>query len=266
MSSDCKAYTLSAAYYDAIYRDGSRIDYNKSVQEFLKLYEDVCQEKLGSLLDYGCGTGTHAVMFAKQDVKVTGIDPSSDQIILAKEKARTSGLEDHLQFLIGDMVDFKSDQLFDAAGAFFSPFCYLLSDEAVINFLHSAENIVRPNGLLFFEFWHILGFDTRRTQSYLVTKDQDTTIYRFNTPILDVETGVIDMPMEHLVVRDKTVLDEFTEDHKLRAYTVPHIISLVNQTSWRLVEIFGRSYDLPSDERKPKYDDFRLYAILQRPG
>lgn len=262
MKDDYQIYSESAQYYDLIYRQSSRIDYTRNFNDFLFLI-DSFSIKLTNLLDYGCGTGTFAVLFAQKDIHVTGIDLSAKQIKLAKDKVKTLGLESKVKFLVENMVDFKIQEQFDAAGSFFSPFCYLLTDNEVISFLENAYSMVKPGGVLFFEFWncHAVKPDL---QSYLIAEEGDLTVYRFNKSFYDIKTGIITMPMSHIVIKDKTVISEFTETHKLRTYTIPHLRTLVEQTNWRLTDIYAKYYNLPDNEKEPTINDFRLYAILKK--
>src|SRR4030042_589240 len=44
------------------------------------------------ILDLGCGTGNYAIAIAKKGGTATGIDSSEEMILLAKEKAESSGV------------------------------------------------------------------------------------------------------------------------------------------------------------------------------
>lgn len=59
----------------------------------------------GSVLDLGCGTGTHAVYLASQGHRVTGIDFSPKAISLARQKAGKAGVK--VDFRIGDVTRLK---------------------------------------------------------------------------------------------------------------------------------------------------------------
>jgi SAM-dependent methyltransferase len=81
-----------------------------------------------SILDIGCGTGRHAIEFARRGYKVTGVDISSGMLAEAEKAARKAGVE--VVWIQADATKFTSSTLFDAAlclceGAF----CLLTLDD-----------------------------------------------------------------------------------------------------------------------------------------
>ena len=262
MKEDNQIYVESAQYYDLISKDTSRINYTKNFNDFLILASSIGIH-LTNFLDYGCGTGTFAILFAQKDLQVNGIDLSAKQFEIAKEKIRTLGLESKVKLFVENMVDFKISEQFDAAGSFFSPFCYLLTDKEVLAFLENAYTMVKSGGILFFEFWNSYAVKPD-LQSFLVAKEGGLTVYRFNNSFFDIKTGIITMPMSHIVIKDREVISEFTETHKLRTYTIAHLTTLIAQSKWKIVDVYAKYYNLPQTEKEPKLDDFRLYAVLRK--
>lgn len=62
-------------------------------------------ETPGLLLDLGCGTGRHAIHFARMGFEVTGVDLSEHMLAIARGKARTAGVSvNFIQSNICDMV------------------------------------------------------------------------------------------------------------------------------------------------------------------
>jgi 2-polyprenyl-3-methyl-5-hydroxy-6-metoxy-1,4-benzoquinol methylase len=58
----------------------------------------------GPVLDLGCGTGTNAIYMAQQGRAVTGIDFAPEAITKARRKARETGVEHAVQFLLADVT------------------------------------------------------------------------------------------------------------------------------------------------------------------
>ena len=65
------------------------------------------------ILDIGCGTGRHSVGLAEKGMEMTGLDISSGQLSVAKEKAEKAGV--HVNFIEADASDFSLNEQFDAA-------------------------------------------------------------------------------------------------------------------------------------------------------
>lgn len=65
------------------------------------------------IIDIGCGIGRHSVALAEKGMKMTGLDISSGQLSVAKEKAEKAGVQ--VNFIQADASDFSLDEQFDAA-------------------------------------------------------------------------------------------------------------------------------------------------------
>ncbi len=88
-------------FFDSAYRGGRPPwDIGRPQKEFVELVRQ--GEIGGSVLDIGCGTGEHALFFAKEGHEVWGIDSSPTAIERAKAKAAERGIRVH--FLVLDAL------------------------------------------------------------------------------------------------------------------------------------------------------------------
>ncbi|KGK89794.1 methyltransferase [Desulfosporosinus sp. HMP52] len=67
------------------------------------LHDYVTKEKLESVLDIGCGTGTFALEISRMGLHVLGVDLSEEMIGISKKKAQESGGD--ASFAVADMGD-----------------------------------------------------------------------------------------------------------------------------------------------------------------
>jgi len=58
-----------------------------------------------TVLDCGCGTGTHAIFLAKRGYNVSAFDYSREQVNLARKKARENCVK--IDFYVGDIRNFS---------------------------------------------------------------------------------------------------------------------------------------------------------------
>src|SRR5688572_6092675 len=72
-----------AQLYDAIY---SAKEYAFEVEQVLQFARRYGVD-VGAIVDYGCGTGSHARRFAERGIKVYGIDCNQHMLAVAREKA-----------------------------------------------------------------------------------------------------------------------------------------------------------------------------------
>ena len=91
------AYGSFAGIYDALMDD---VDYDGWARYYLDLIARAGVAPR-TLCDCACGTGSMAVRFADRDLRVTGVDISEDMLQIAREKARSHGVQ--VMFVHQDM-------------------------------------------------------------------------------------------------------------------------------------------------------------------
>ncbi|MGA9855366.1 MAG: class I SAM-dependent methyltransferase [Gammaproteobacteria bacterium] len=133
-----------AAYYDGIYHFK---DYPKEARELRRLAARYLGRRPRSLLDVGCGTGTHLAEFRKT-VSVAGVDLSPDMLRVARRR-----LGKDARLVRGDMRWFSLDVRFDVVTCLFSAIAYMETrrdrDRAIANFYRHLN----PGGVALVEGW-----------------------------------------------------------------------------------------------------------------
>jgi len=111
-----------------------------------KAFVEVANQVTGSILDVGCGTGEHALFFARRGHKVLGIDYLEEPIKRAKEKADDRGLP--VGFLVMDaLVLLELPETFDTvidSGLF-----HVFSNEDRRRYVEGLASVLRPGGRLY---------------------------------------------------------------------------------------------------------------------
>ena len=86
----------SPDFWDSVYRqDVAPWDIGRPQEAFARIAEG--GEVSGPLLDSGCGTGEHALLFASRGLSATGVDLSAPAIETARAKAARRGLQVRLE-------------------------------------------------------------------------------------------------------------------------------------------------------------------------
>ncbi len=99
--------------YDAGVHKKYRESYRKTIDKSLKYMKksDIC-------LDFACGTGITTIELAPKVKQVSAIDISEKMIVLAREKAKKSGIE-NIDFKVADLFDSELiDHSYDVIMAF----------------------------------------------------------------------------------------------------------------------------------------------------
>jgi SAM-dependent methyltransferase len=77
-----------------------------------KVLADFSIGRGAAILDAGCGTGSYSVELMQRGFRVTGVDRSSQLLMLARKKAAAAGLE--IPFDDGDILTLNVDRQYDA--------------------------------------------------------------------------------------------------------------------------------------------------------
>ena len=132
-------------FFDSAYRGGAPPwDIGRPQKEFVELVKR--GEIQGSVLDIGCGTGEHALFFAREGYEVWGVDSAPAAIGKAKAKAGERGLM--VNFLVMDVLELhKLNRTFDTATD--SGLFHTLSDGDRLKFVKSLASVLEPGGKYF---------------------------------------------------------------------------------------------------------------------
>jgi SAM-dependent methyltransferase len=133
---------LHARHYDLIYAEKPYADEARFVHELLG-------GDPRRLLDVACGSGRHAVEFAKLGWQVSGADYSPDLL----ERARASGAE--IEFYEQDMRELDvPGGPFDAITCLFDSIGYPQDNEGIVATLAGMRRHLAPAGRVAVEFLH----------------------------------------------------------------------------------------------------------------
>ncbi len=131
-------------FFDMAYQGKPPWDIGRPQKEFVEMVRR--GEMTGPVLDIGCGTGEHALFFAKEGYEVWGIDRAPLAIEKAREKASERGLFVH--FLVMNArelpgMNMKFKTVTD------SGFFHTLSDKERPGFVNNLAAVLEPGGTYF---------------------------------------------------------------------------------------------------------------------
>ena len=137
-----------APWYDLLYRDKDYAAETSFVEARLRDHG----VSSGKLLDLGCGTGLHALAFARDGWNVAGIDLSHEMIASAKTRAAQAGLS--IPFRQGDVCETGPERDFDAVVSLFHVASYQTSRDALAAMFRTAHAALKPGGIFLFDYWY----------------------------------------------------------------------------------------------------------------
>jgi len=134
-------YSQLVPYYELI----EDRDWQKEINLLKSILRD---HHCKSSIDLGCGTGYHARALTRLGFEMTGIDISKHNVLFARRKAR----EEHVRprFVVGSYYEYRPSERFDSALCL--NWSIPVKDGEVKRFLANTYSLLRPRGLLIFDF------------------------------------------------------------------------------------------------------------------
>ena len=143
-----------ADYYDVLHED---VDYAAECTLLESVFRRFLRRQPISILDLGCGTGSHALILAERGYRVTGIDASAGMLRVARAKV---GRRRNPVFVRGDMRRFDLGRTFDAIVCMDGAYTHLLTERDLLAHLRAVRRHLRPGGVYVFEFAQALKAET----------------------------------------------------------------------------------------------------------
>ena len=232
-----------AKYYDKMYYDKNYESECKFIIKILKQYQN---SKSKQILDLGCGTGNHALILARKNFDVVGIDKSKIAIKIAKKKARQHDYS--VKFFVENMPNFFFNKKFDVCISMFNSMCYL-NNADFSKTINNVKRHLKSNGLLIFDFWN--GSAVTHTEPSVRVKDitlKNERIIRIATPKLNLSRQICRMNYHCIVSSNNKIVDEFNEVHTHYYYFPNDLKNILTQHGFNVLKIlpsnssnFGRS-------------------------
>jgi len=154
-------YGRFADYYDIVYQ---RYNYEQECDFLTRVFERFHEGKVESILDLGCGTGSHDIILVERGFEVVGVDSSAMMVEQARRKAGNRGLE--IEFIVQDMRELQLSKRFDCAICMFGGFGYLLSNKDLRRLFNGLRKVLKPDALFLFEFWNVDGLKSSPYRSW----------------------------------------------------------------------------------------------------
>jgi SAM-dependent methyltransferase len=218
-----------AKYYNLLYADK---DYKRETDYVHSLIRRFAVSEARTLLDVGCGTGTHASFLSQLGYEVTGIDLSQEMVNGAVAQNIPNA-----DFRVGNATDFRLEKQFETITSLFHVLSYQTSNESVQKMMGNVARHLSENGLFIFDFWYAPAVLTERPSVKIKRlEDDDVKVTRIAEPVLKVNENVVEVCFELLIEnkhnRQATVVKEV---HPMRYFSLPEVELLLANAGMELV-------------------------------
>ena len=216
-------FDLYAEYYDLLYRDK---DYAAETEYLIALISEALPAAR-SVLELGCGTGGHALEFAKRGFLVHGIDSSSAMIERALEHREhvPATLRELLEFQPGDVRSYRAGHTFDAVVCLFHVLSYQTTNADQDATFATARAHLEPGGVFVFDFWYGPAVLSDRPEHVIKrATGERVEVRREATPTMYVNDNCVNVRFDiDIASRDDDRSYHVTENHRMRYLFLPEI-------------------------------------------
>jgi SAM-dependent methyltransferase len=246
--------SLYAATYDALYRDK---DYDGEVRLVRRLFSDHAEDAIRSVLDLGCGTGSHAIRLADLGYEVVGVERSPAMLEVARRKSPD------LELRQADIRDVDLGRTFDAVLLLFAVLGYQTGDEDALAAIGTARRHVRPGGLLVFDVWYGPAvLHQRPSPRFTRVPLEHGELLRSVTPELDEARHLCRVRYELTRVEGERVVEQAEEEHLVRFFFPDELESLLERSGFSLVRLTA----FPEIDAEPDETTWNAVAVAVPSG
>ena len=134
-----------------------------SVTEDVSFYVDEARRAGGPVVELGVGTGRIAVPTAAAGISVIGVDSSPGMLVVCREQAELAGVAGLLDLRLGDIAAPPVEERVRLVTCPFRSYLHLLDDEARLEALRAAWELLVPGGRFTFDVFAPSGQDIADT-------------------------------------------------------------------------------------------------------
>ncbi|MFI5232633.1 MAG: class I SAM-dependent DNA methyltransferase [Gemmatimonadales bacterium] len=208
-----------AHQYDALYGEKNYAAECDAVEELFRRH---ATHPVHTLLDLGCGTGSHAQLFAQRGYAVTGVDRSPAMLGLARKKVDGASARPAAtppSFVEGDVRDVRLGGKFDAVLMMFAVLGYQTSDADVAAAMRTVASHLKPGGVFVCDVWFgpaVIAIGT--SDRHKVIDVPDGQLHRTSSGEIDRAHHTCRVDFRTWRVVQGRTLDESTESHTMRFF------------------------------------------------
>jgi SAM-dependent methyltransferase len=242
-----------AQAYDALYEDK---DYGRECDLLEQVFRRFGGGLTRSVLDLGCGTGSHAIELARRGYDVVGVDRSLAMLGQARAKAEHAGVR--VEFRASDLREFREQRRFDAASMMFAVLGYQHENSDVLAALRAARAQLRAGGLLVFDAWYGPAVLVQRPgDRWKLLENGTARVLRAASGRLDVLRQCCDVSYRVWHFEGTRVTAEAAEQHRMRFFFPEELRLLLDQTGFRLRSLSA----FPELDRAPDDSTWSVFAV-----
>ena len=230
------AYEALAVSYDRLTND---VDYRQTV-EFYKqiLAREHCVPR--TAVDLACGTGSVALLLAKEGLQVTGVDMSEEMLTVACQKAQE--LRVPPRFVCQRLQELRLPRGVDLAVCALDSLDYILDPEDCREAIRRVYKVLNPGGIFIFD---VNTPEKLRAMDGQVFLDEDDDVYCVWRGEFDAQSNICSYGMD-LFQRQGNVWHRSFEEHQEYAYSQEQLTLFLKDAGFNAIQVYAdRRFEAP---------------------
>lgn len=230
------AYEALAVSYDRLTND---VDYRQTV-EFYKeiLGQEGCSPR--TAVDLACGTGSVALLLAKEGLQVTGVDMSEEMLTVACQKAQE--LRVPPRFVCQRLQELRLPRGVDLAVCALDSLDYILDPEDCREAIRRVYKVLNPGGIFIFD---VNTPEKLRAMDGQVFLDEDDDVYCVWRGEFDAQSNICFYGMD-LFQRQGNVWHRSFEEHQEYAYSQEQLTLFLKDAGFNAIQVYAdRRFEAP---------------------
>lgn len=229
-----KVFNALGTYYDLIYQDKDYAGEAGYIIRLIKRFNIAAK----TIVEFGSGTGKHALLFCQQGFSVLGVEPSKKMLQIAQELKHES-----LSFKQDSITSFSTEERFDVAAALFHVVSYLNRNEELLLSFKNVYLHLNKGGLFLFDVWYTPAVLTQLPEKRVKIMENDLVkVARHANPTNHWNENIIDINYDvEIFEKASDQRSSFSETHHMRHFSFPEIELLATITGFEILrsEEFG---------------------------
>ena len=223
------AYKALASSYDRLTND---VDYDSVVDFYNQILH---REGLSprTAVDLACGTGSVAILLARQGLRVTAVDMSEDMLTMAMEKAME--LSDPPMFVCQSLQELRLPRGVDLAVCALDSLDYITEPEDCAKAIRRVYKALNPGGVFIFD---VNTPEKLRAMDSQVFIDEDDDVYCVWRGEFDEETNICSYGMDLFQREGETWVRSF-EEHREYAYSQAQLTEFLKAAGFTHIEVYA---------------------------
>ena len=230
------AYHELAGSYDRLTND---VDYEAVVA----FYNEILRRegiKPRTAADLACGTGSVALLLARQGLAVTAVDMSEEMLTAAAQKA--AGEENPPVFACQMLQELRLPRGVDLAVCALDSMDYITNPKDCQEAIRRVYKSLNPGGCFIFD---VNTPEKLRAMDGQVFLDEDDDVFCVWRGEFDAQTNICSYGMD-LFQRNGNVWQRSFEEHKEYAYTAEQLVGFLRSAGFTSIRVYGeRTFDAP---------------------